>query len=152
MCQLSHSFNDGTLCRLSWSTVESLCASCLTHSMMGHCVGCPGLQWSHCGPAVSLIQRWDIVQDVLVYRGVSVGQLSHPSRTRHDEIAESVPLLGLLGSHSGPHSPSHPLQDGALWRMLRHSVFQTRAVLTVNDGLAVAFKRSVLQCGHTRTK
>ena len=122
----------------------------LSHlSRMGHCAGSPGLQ---CGPSVSpfkdgtlrrksssavwatclTFQGWDIAQDVFVCSGVTVGQLSHPSRTRHDEIAESVPLFGLLGSHSGPHSPPHPFQDGALWRMLRHSVFQTRVVLTVN--------------------
>ena len=95
--------------------------------------------------SVSLLQGWDIAQDVLV---CSVGQLSHPSRTRHDETAESVALFGLLGSDSGPHIPPHPSQDGALWRMFRHSVFQTRVVLTVNHDLAVAFKRSVLQCGH----
>ena len=46
-------FNDGTLRRMCWSTVDSLWASCLT------------------------LQAWDIAQDVMVYRGVTVSQLSH---------------------------------------------------------------------------
>ena len=46
-------FKDGTLRRMSSSAVESLWASCLT------------------------LQAWDIAQDVMVYRGVTVSQLSH---------------------------------------------------------------------------
>ena len=66
-------FSDGTLRRMCWSTVDSLWASCLT------------------------LQAWDIAQDVMVYRGVTVGQLSHPLRMGH-----CAGCLGLQRSHCGP--------------------------------------------------